>query len=377
MVQRLSILHVAQPTEAGVPHVVIGLVRDQIQRGWKVTVACPPDSVARPGALELGGEYAPWPARRSPGPATRAETQRLAGIVRQVSPHVVHLHSAKAGLAGRLTLRGRRPTVFQPHAWSFQAARGLLRCASLAWERAAARWASAIVCVSEAEQRIGTAAGIDAPYVLARQGVDLLRYTAQDELARRAARTHLGLAHGVPLAVCVGRLHRQKGQDALLDAWPRVRADLGAAELTLVGDGPERGSLERRAIPGVRFAGESSEVRTWLAAADVVVLPSRWEGLSLLLLEALACARSVVVTDVQGMREVVGDEAGAVVALGDDRALAAAISARLRDGALADREGRAGRALVERRHDAAEQQEMIAMLYTDLLRGADVRRCRT
>ena len=74
-------------------------------------------------------------------------------------------------------------------------------------------------------------------------------------------------------------------------------------------------------------------MRDWLAAADVVVVPSRWEGMSLGLLEALARGRSVVATDVAGSAEAIGDDAGAVVPIGDRPALAAAIAARLQNSA--------------------------------------------
>ena len=364
---RMSILHVAQPIDSGVPHAVIGMVRDQVARGWDVAVACPPESDAHLAAIDAGGRYFAWPADRLPGRATRSEARLLAGIIARVGPNVVHLHSSKAGLAGRFALRGSRATVFQPHGWSFLATEGLLLTATAAWERFAARWACAIVCVSEAEQRVGAEARIGARFVLARQGVDLQRYSPQGADARRLARVRLGVPEDAPLAICVGRLSRQKGQDALLRAWPLVRAEIAEAQLTLVGDGPDRTVLERQAVAGVRFAGSSTDVVGWLAAADVVVLPSRWEGLSFLLLEALACGRCVVTTDVAGMREVVQDDAGAVVAVGDEGALAAAVSARLRDRALADREGRAGRAMVEHRHDLLEQHRTIAALYADLI----------
>src|SRR4029453_19589491 len=81
-----------------------------------------------------------------PGLSRGSEMHRLAQIVRENRPNLVHLHSSKAGLAGRLALRGRLPTIFQPHGWSFEAVRGPVRTATVIWEgrggpggRAAAR----------------------------------------------------------------------------------------------------------------------------------------------------------------------------------------------------------------------------------------------
>jgi glycosyltransferase involved in cell wall biosynthesis len=134
---------------------------------------------------------------------------------------------------------------------------------------------------------------------------------------------------------------RQKGQDVLLAAWPAVRARCPEARLTLVGDGDLLPALRSRRSPGVNFVGDVGDVRDWLAAADLVVLPSRWEGLSLAVLEALASGRPVVAADVPGLGEMVAPGTGARVAPDDPRALAGAIADRLMDPARARAEGAA------------------------------------
>ena len=144
----------------------------------------------------------------------------------------------------------------------------------------------------------------------------------------------------------------QKGQDVLLEAWPSVVDQVEGAQLALVGSGPEEEQRENRAPKSVQFAGERTDVRDWLAAADVVVVPSRWEGMSLGLLEALARGRSVVATDVAGSAEAIGDDAEAVVPIGDRPALAAAIAATA-EFRLAAAEGHAARARAERDYDLA------------------------
>jgi glycosyltransferase involved in cell wall biosynthesis len=125
----------------------------------------------------------------------------------------------------------------------------------------------------------------------------------------------------------------------LLAAWPAIRRRVPAARLALVGDGDLLASLP--AAPGVVFAGAVPDVRDWLAAADVVVLPSRWEGLSLTVLESFATGRSVVVSDVPGLAEVVTPRVGARVAAGDPAALAGAVAHRLLHPALTRAEGEA------------------------------------
>jgi len=358
---RPHVLHVSQPTTEGVANVLLGYVRDQLARGWTVTVACPEGGVLGPAAQQAGASVVRWEATRSPGPRVVGETRRLRRVVDGVDPDVVHLHSSKAGMAGRLAVRGRRATVFQPHAWSFDAVRGPLRVASLAWERWAQRWTTELVCVSLSERLAGERAGIHASATLALNGVDLQRFEMATGAERSRARDRLGLPD-VPTAVCVGRLAEQKGQRDLLEAWPQVSDRVPQARLVLIGDGPDRDELETsaRLLGGVLLAGNRADVRDWLGAADVVVAPSHWEGMAVAPLEAMAAGRSVVATRVTGMVESIPRGAGALVDLGDLGALADALAVRLADGALAAAEGRQGRMHVEAHHDADASAEHVA-----------------
>ncbi|GAB2459167.1 glycosyltransferase [Nocardioides hungaricus] len=335
--------------------VLLGYVRDQVARGWPVTVACPASGWLPAAAADAGAVVATWRAGRDPGPSVAGEVRRLARVVAAARPDVVHLHSAKAGLAGRLAVHGRVPTIVQPHAWSFLAAGGPVRAAARAWERYAARWTTHLVCVSDAELALGRAAGVRGPASVVPNGVDLERLRPAD---RAAARAELGLPDA-PTAVCVGRLVEQKGQHDLLDVWPAVRSAVAGATLVLVGDGPDRAGLEARRVEGVVLAGVRDDVPRWLAAADVVVAPSRWEGMALVPLEAMACGRSVVATDVAGM--VSGTVAGTVPAE-DPAALTDAVVDRLASPARADAEGAAGRALVEADHDAVRSAAAVSEL---------------
>lgn len=347
VVRRLSVLHVSQPTEGGVARTVVDLVAAQLDAGWRVGVAAPQRGPLLAAVESRGAQTMGWSAGRVPDARVLSEVLALRRLVRRFRPDVVHLHSSKSGLAGRLALRGRLPTIFQPHAWSFHAQPGVVGKLAVRWERAAARWTDVFICVSEDERRQGAELGITAELRLLPNAVDLARLRPGD---RGAARRELGLADA-PTVVTVGRLCRQKGQDLLLQAWPAVLAQLPQARLVLVGDGPDAAALRAQAPGGVRFAGPRSDVACWLAAADVVALPSRWEGMSFVLLETMAAARCVVATDVEGMREALGPATTAVVPPEDPAALARALVTRLRDPRSAAEEGSRARRRAERHHD--------------------------
>ncbi|MFB4308258.1 glycosyltransferase [Actinomadura sp. GTD37] len=342
MAEPLRVLHVSQPNAGGVAVYVGQAAMDQRRRGWDVAVACPPGGDLPERCMAAGVPWLNWDAARTPGPRTLLESLGLRRVVRTFAPDVVHLHSSKAGLAGRLLRRPcGKPVIFQPHGWSWLAATGRQDAASRRWERLAARWSDALVCVGAGELGQGADAGVRGAYRLVRNGVDRDRFAPAD---RRTARTRLGLAAGVPLVVCVGRVTRQKAQDVLVAAWPAVTAQCPSALLAIVGDGEDLARLRSERVPGVRFVPPVADPRDWLAASNVVALPSRWEGLPLTALEALAMGRPIVGADVPGLAEIVGPGLGALVPVEDPAALAEEIAARLLCPGTAEREGRAAAA---------------------------------
>lgn len=390
---RLTVLHLAQPVEGGVARALTDLVGAQARQGVRAVVACPEGGSLSGRAAAAGAEVERWDAVREIGPRAAAETRRAYELIRRVDPDVVHAHSAKAGLAARLALRGRVPTVFQPHAWSFEAVEGRTARLARAWERWAARWTDRVLCVSEAERRTGEQAGIPARWAVVHNGVDFDAFdafeagarpssyagsvapageeaAARERAASRAALPALrAVPEGAPLVVCVGRLCPQKGQRTLLETWSRVAARVPDAWLALVGDGPDGRELRAAAPERVLFAGASAQVERWYTAADLTVLPSHWEGMALTPLEAMACGRPVVLTDVGGARECLppGAEELCLVPPSDPEALAAALTHLLKDQGLRDFLGEAARKHVRAEFDVRQTAASVLRLYGELL----------
>ncbi|MFD3610630.1 glycosyltransferase family 4 protein [Streptomyces atroolivaceus] len=368
---RLTVLHLVQPVEGGVARVVTDLVASQVRAGLRTVVACPPQGPLAAGASSAGARVCAWPADRAPGPRLGREVITAGRLIRGCAPDVIHAHSAKAGLAGRLAVRGRIPTVFQPHAWSFEALEGRAAELAVAWERFGARWSDRILCVSESELRAGQRAGVKARWSVIHNGIDLGRFRPAHEGSAASVRASLPLPEeipvGVPLVVCVGRLSRQKGQDVLLRAWRR--AAVGGARLVLVGDGPYGEELRRSAPPGVLFTGASPDVRPWIQAADLLVLPSRWEGMALAPLEAMACGTPVLLTDVDGARESLppGHLPHCLVPPEDPAALAAALTTLLSDPALRVELGRTAQSRTRSLFDVTETAGAVLRLYQELV----------
>lgn len=361
-------LHLVQPVDGGVPRVVVDLVAAQVAEGLRAVVCCPEEGPLAAAAARAGAEVRAWRARREPGPGLAGEVRSAARLIASVRPDVLHAHSAKAGLAGRLAVRGRVPTVYQPHAWSFEAAGGATGAGARAWERWAVRWTDRIVCVSEAERATGVRAGVRAACTVVPNGVDTAHYAPRGPGLPGAEADAQGGGPAGPVVVCVGRLCRQKGQDVLLRAWESVAAQVPRARLVLVGDGPDAQALRAAAPPSVRFAGAVADTAPWYRAADLVVLPSRWEGMALSPLEAMACGRPVVLTDVDGARESLpdGHAARCLVPPEDPSELAAAVTSLLRDGPAREALGRQAHEHVRSAFDVRHTATAVAAVYREV-----------
>ena len=205
-------------------------------------------------------------------------------------------------------------------------------------------------------------------------GVDVDEFpVASAEVAARARRA-MGIPAEAPLLGSLGRLHPQKGFSDLLAALAQVRQRIPSVQLFLAGDGESRESLEAQArslglCEAVTFAGTRANVPEILAALDVLVLPSLWEGMPNAVLEAMAAGLPVVATAVGGTPEAVVDGVtGLLVPPQDPGALACAIERLLRDPDLRRTMGQAGRRRVEQHFDVWETVRQVEDLYETLLR---------
>lgn len=277
-------------------------------------------------------------------------------LVREVSPRdlravpalahrlrgfdVVHTNSSKAGIIGRYAARRAEVprVVHTVHGWPFHD--GQRWPVAATWrelERRAAPLADRLVVVAETDRVKGLAAGIGRPeqYVTVRSGLELDRYRP-DPAARARIRTEFGLPAEALVIGAINRLSPQKDPVHLVRSLLPLLARRPETRLLLVGDGPLRPDVEAAAAGSdqVVLTGLRTDVPAMLAAMDVFVLASRWEGLPRTVLQAMATGVPVVATDADGVREVVRDGlTGRLVARGDQRALAVAVGQVLDDPA--------------------------------------------
>lgn len=348
---QLRILHVSEVHWGGVVSLLDHFLTQQLRAGHDVHLLAPPSM--RPWA---GVERHRWEVDRSHPQSVLRAVRQLRHTVLEVRPDVVHLHSFVAGFLGRLPelrVSGERvPVVYQPHAWSTELHPGPMfsRAVAAAEHRAATR-TSLLVTNCHDEVESGRRLGVRLPSRELGVAVDLDRFHPVSEHERLSARAALGV-DAERVVLVLGRIARQKGQDQLVSAWEQ-RPPHGTV-LALVGPGDTTGlgaSAPSQWGRTIRVFGESRDVRTWLWAADLLLLPSRYETVGVAVAEAMATGLPVVATAVDGVEEVLTGgsmpPAGCVVARGDMDALLARTEQRLAHPELRLAESRAGRARAE------------------------------
>ena len=325
---------------------------------------------------ELGREISPL---RDVFAATR-----LAELIRRERPQILHTHTAKAGAIGRLAalLAGSaRPPVIV-HTFHGHVLRGYFDPLR-AWvfrvlERQLARVSTALIAVSPEVRddlvRLGVAPR--EKFAVVRLGIELEQRVAPGADGRAETRRMLGVPPERFLVGWIGRMTGVKRTDDLLLAFKELRDRGVDACLCLVGDGPQRGALERTAhelgvVRDCLFLGYQEEVAPFYAAFDAFVLTSGNEGTPVTTIEALASGIPVVATRVGGVSDVVRDgEDGFLVPPGAMGELADRLARLAREPELGRRLGEAGRRRVLPRYAVDRLIDDIDRLYRELLGAA-------
>jgi len=296
---------------------------------------------------------------------------RLYRLLRREKPAILHTWMFHANLAGRII--GRLAGI--PHLVT--ARRNVeIGGAHREW---LTRWTAFLderviaVCELARQAEINNAGAAPEKVITIYNGVDPAEFDCDGEATRNRGRRQWNIPDEALLIGTVGRLHPQKGFADLLTALPDLCNTFPQVKLLLIGDGELRAALEAQATTlgigeRVIFAGLRTDVPALLCALDLFVLPSLWEGLPNVILEAMASGLPVIATAVGGTPEVViQEETGILTPPGDTTALADAIARLLSDPALRSRMGKQGRARVLHHFSIRQAVQRTVTLYDELL----------
>ncbi len=290
----------------------------------------------------------------------------LIGHFRTRRPDLVHAHTSKAGILTRLAAAVTdTPAVFTAHTWAFaEGTSALWKLVGLPSERLAARFTACIINVSDANRRLAAGSGIDKAK---------LSLTVHNGIRDTSFQADPQESTTCPQIVTVGRFVKQKDQQLLVQAMMRINRPY---KLLFVGDGPTRAIVKADvARAGLQsqmvFAGDSREVEQILSQSHIFVLPSRWEGFPLTILEAMRAGLPVVASDVGGVREaVINGHTGFLVRPGDLHDLQRHIDNLLQDGALRGTLGANGRRRFLKMFTQDKMLDSIRTIYHQIWTGS-------
>ena len=300
--------------------------------------------------------------------------REMTALLDSDSFQLVHTHTSKAGVLGRLAAHSRGvPVIHTPHGHIFYGYFGpVLTKLFVLVERAIALKTSMIVSLTDIETRESLERGIGKAeqYTTIHSGVPLQPFTKRSDAIAADFRERHSIPPEALLFVSVGRLTAVKGFDVLLNAFAKAQFN-GQACLAIVGAGAERASLEKQAAAlevtdRTRFVGELEDVRPALWAADAFALTSRNEGMGRALVEAMAAGLAAVATDVGGIPSVLRDgETGLLVPKNDADACSRAL-VQLEDKTLRTEMGIRAADSVYPEYDEGSMIRQLAKLYGDL-----------
>jgi glycosyltransferase involved in cell wall biosynthesis len=401
----IHVLHViTRMVRGGAQENTLASVVGISSRGWQSTLATGP-ALGPEGSLEPECVAAgvrllcvPELVREVSLPRDLRALRRLTSLFRRERPQVVHTHTSKAGILGRIAARRARVpvVVHTSHGHVFHSYHGRFQTRLFVRaERACAGMADRLIALTETELREHLEVGVGRPeqWRTVHSGIDFSPLQVCPRL-RDAVRAELGLPRDAVVLGSVGRLVPIKGQRYLIDALARLAPAYPHLHLLLVGDGPCRSELvaqakchrlkvvespDTGARPGearmaaIHLLGLRHDVPRLLTAMDLFVLPSLNEGMGRVLVEAMAMELPCVASRVSGIPDVVDDgDTGVLVRPRDPNALAAAVAALLEHPERAREMGRRGRRKVVPEFSVERMVDKLEVLYRELLEAKGV-----
>lgn len=296
----------------------------------------------------------------------------ILGVLRRERPDVLHIHSSKAGILGRLAgrLAGVPRVVFTAHGFSFHERLKPATLQGYVWlEKTLAPMADVIIPVSNYDRQRALAFGVGEPgrLVTIHNGIDTGRFRP-DPVKRAAKRRELGFEGDEVLVGMVARFAFPKDHELLLLA-TQALLEREQARLVLIGSGPEFPRIQLLAhelgiAERVLFLGDRLDVPELLGALDVFVLASRFEALPMTIIEAMAAGLPVVASDVGGSKELVETgKSGLLVPSGDVEGMRGAIERLVQDPVMRRELGEAACRRAHERFDLAQMARRVRELY--------------
>lgn len=291
---------------------------------------------------------------------------------------IVHTHSSKTGVLGRLAARlaGVPMIVHTVHGFAFPAAKNKFeKFIFISMEWFGTKLSDMIICLHDADKNIslGVLGAKKNKTTILPNGVDLSKFYPPSDIDLKKIKAELGLPSNALVIGMVGRLWKQKNPHALLNAAINILEKRNDIHFVFVGDGELRESLEIAAsfssnANNIHFLGWREDTERVLRAFDIFVLPSLWEGMPLAILEAQATGLPCIVSNIQGNNHLVSDGvSGLLFDLNEKRALEHKIMSLVDSLSKRKALGQCARKIVESQYDIEKRVSILSSIYNDFM----------
>jgi glycosyltransferase involved in cell wall biosynthesis len=354
---------------------LLWLVQKLDKSKFDVEVACEPEGYLVEELNKLNVIVHPINISNYPSISSMKKTYKL---IKKVSPAILHTHGGTAGFYGRIAaifnFKGALIHTYHGiHYLNFD--RFLLKNIYTLIDRFLLRFTDCTICVAQNDFDTGIKSKVvkKEKSVIIHNGVDVDKFSIGDD--NLDCKIKLKKGNDSIIIGSVGRLHYQKGYEYLIEASVSILKNYPQAKFVLIGDGELRDSLELSAKKkGVYnsfvFLGNQMDIPELLKQIDIFVLPSLWEGLPLVLLEAMAAKKPIVATDVNGIMEIIhSEEEGILVPSKNPAALSSAILRLLNNNELRERMAANGYIKVLREFNLDKMIEKTESVYLKYVRN--------
>lgn len=371
-IKKLRVLEMIDDASIGGGQVHVLMLAKHLNReAFEVSIACAGQGYLADEARKLGIEVIPVSMDNRIRLKTFREVTR---IFRTSDFDILHTHGGTAGFWGRIGSFFTGKPIARIH--SYHGMHYLTKNYSFPrrlrmMDQLLLCLTGKVICVCPSDYRKGLDAGIVSKKkgVIIHYGIEIEKFQTSGQ--RKALRSKYGLDESAIVFGNVGRLHIQKGQRYLLEAFQIVKNEHSHARLWIIGEGELKGELEKLAQDlgiheSMHFLGARTDVHELLSAIDIFILPSLWEGQPISIMEAGAAGKSVIATSIDGIADLLDTEKNALlVPVKDPNALARAMMRLIEDARLRNHLSLSIKATVSESFTAEKMAKEIGDLYQE------------
>lgn len=374
---KISLLHLTKVNTLGIRKFLLDLIKYTDREKFDISVACPSDGPLEDDLKRIGIKVKIIEMEREIKPLSDIKSfLDIVSYIRKEKFDIVHTHCSKAGFLGRVAARllGVKGIIYTPNSWFFDEPMSIIkRKFYIFLEKFAAYFGDIIVAVTKEERTAVIQKKITKPdkIVTIYDGIDFsdLDTPVDNSYIFR----EFGISETTPIVGMIARLVPQKAPEDYVFAAAKVIQHIPKVRFFLIGDGILRKRVESlidrlQIRDNFCLTGYRDDIKEFLSILDIVVLTSRYEGLPLILLQAMAIRKPVVITRIKGINEVIDDgKNGIIVPIGDISAISNSIIYLLEHEDMAAIIGRNARKPVERKFTALQMAKKYEKLYCKLM----------